>query len=76
MEKLNIEPASVDDIKQVEELFMELEDLIKDCNNLDAFEKLVRIELKLEEYRLKQTLAGQAIESAYAVKLESLLRNA
>ncbi len=76
MKNMNDGPASVDDIKQVEDLFDELGDLIANCKHLDAFEKLVRIELKLDEYRLKQTPTGQEKESACAVELERLLRNA
>ncbi|EIA20682.1 hypothetical protein [Listeria fleischmannii] len=74
--KLEMNAASLEDIKQLEELFMELGALVENSENLNEFERLVRIELKLDEYRLKQTLVGQKIESAYAMELETVYKNA
>ncbi|MHC5251038.1 hypothetical protein ACYRFS_07275 [Listeria kieliensis] len=67
--------ATAEDFKQLDRLFLELQDLLAETEEIGKFEALVQIEKKLDEYRLRQSLSGQFLETRCAAELESLYEN-
>ncbi|EUJ21882.1 hypothetical protein ACRW9N_02850 [Listeria aquatica] len=64
--------ATAEDFKQLEQLFIEMQDLLVMKEEKNSFEVLVEIEQLLENYRLRQSFSSQEMETHYAAKLESL----
>lgn len=65
--------ATTEDFKQLDQLFLEIQDLIDRKDEKNSFEKLVKLERLLEDYRLQQSFSGQEMETRYAAKLEGML---
>ncbi|WP_239255619.1 hypothetical protein [Listeria ilorinensis] len=67
MEQKALKP---DDIRQLEEVFSSIGELIQDTPKKNPFEVLVQIEQQLEIYRLRQTETAQHFETRAAFQLE------